>query len=222
MNTRIHSECTPECRHEQARPNGFLVQRTGTREQHEADIIAKAAGRRVAYLGALGEDYTPTWRVGGRPWQPAPSRNRDEGKQGKREIKAEYRPAVWTGNGRPGPVDFSRVAEEEAQVYPAPVLTSQMEPIEHVPGPVMLLKGHAERLGWISLRPRQSIGYVPHALHGTPGKNEKTLWCLKMLRGDRRAVAVRTDGSWSSLWTWSSEEFFARHATLEAFKEALR
>ncbi len=218
---KIH-ECTAECRHGPSRPNGFLVQRIGTREQHERDILTKAAGRRVDYLGELSPEHPAhVWRVGGKPFRlPERAERADEGKPSK--AGAIYRSAVWAGNGRPGPVDFSRPAEPEKQPYPQPALTSVMEPIDHVPGPVMLLKGYAERLGWISLTPRQSIGYVPHSLHGTPSKAAKSLWCLKMMRGDQRAVAVRTDGSWSSLWTWSSEEFFARHATLEAFKEALR
>jgi len=111
---------------------------------------------------------------------------------------------------------------EQRKPYPAPALTSAMPACDVVPGPVMLLKWHAECLGWICLSPRQSIGHVPHASHGTPSEKAKTLWSLRMMRGDRRAVAVRTDGSWSSLWTWSTTEFFSRHATLEAFREGLR
>ncbi len=106
--------------------------------------------------------------------------------------------------------------------YPASAHTSAMPPRDAVPGPVLLLKGYAERLGWVCLTPRQSIGHVPHATLGTPSAKAKTLWSLLMMRGDRRAVAVRTDGSWSSLWTWSTTEFFTRHATLEVFREGLR
>lgn len=216
----VHPECLPECTHGPARPNGFLVQRHGTREEHEAEILAKAAGRRVDYLGRLGEDYYPTWRVNGRPWKPTPGASRGEEKA-KREVKAEYRPAVWEGNGPPGPVDFSRPAEEEPQPYPAPALTSDM-PCEIAPSrPAQGVLSLAGSLGWAGVI-THAEGHVPHASWGTPGKEPKKSEAVRLARGTQRAVAVRVGGSWASLWTWSDTEFFRRHGTLEAFKEALR
>lgn len=111
---------------------------------------------------------------------------------------------------------------QEREAYPAPLHTSVMEPKDPTPGPVLLLKGHAERCGWQVLSPRQAIGFLPHATYGTPGKVAKTSWALKMMRGSRRAVAVQFGGSWLSFWTWSDQEFFRRYATLAEFKEALR
>lgn len=111
---------------------------------------------------------------------------------------------------------------EEREPYPAPLHTSRMAPKDPVPGPVLLLKGHAERCGWQALTPRQAIGFLPHAAYGTPGKEARVSWSLKLMRGGRRAVAVQSGGSWLSFWTWSDQEFFRRHGTLTSFKEALR
>jgi hypothetical protein len=118
-------------------------------------------------------------------------------------------------HGEPTPVLNRRL-------YPAPLHTSLMEPKDPIPGPVLLLKQHAERCGWQALSPRQAIGFLPHAAHGTPGKEAKVSWSLKMMQGSRRAVAVQSGGSWRSFWTWSDQEFFRRYGTLTEFKEALR
>jgi|ERR1044071_4109167 hypothetical protein len=106
--------------------------------------------------------------------------------------------------------------------FPAPTLTSRDEPIASLPGPVALLAAEAAGLGWKLAGPWQSIGHTPHSIRGTPSAKAKTLWAMRLQRGKQSAVAVRTDGAWTSFWTWSDEHFFQRHATLEAFKEALR
>lgn len=113
-------------------------------------------------------------------------------------------------------------AMEAREPYPAPLHTSRMEPKDQIPGPVLALKVLAERNGWQVLTPRQAIGHLPHATHGTPGEKPKVTWSLKLMRGSRRAVAVRVEGTWGSFWTWSDQEFFQRHTTLEAFREALQ
>lgn len=110
----------------------------------------------------------------------------------------------------------------EREPYPAPVLSSRDVARHPVPGPVAELRTYALDHGWTTDEPRQSIGYLPHATYGTPGKTAKTLWGLRMKRGNERAVAVRVDGMWGSFWTWSSTQFFTRHSGLGLFEEAIR
>lgn len=106
--------------------------------------------------------------------------------------------------------------------YPAPTLTSRMPPVDAAPAPLESLRAYAAAAGWRVGIPRQSIGHEPHATHGRPGEAPKVFWSCRFQRGPREAVVVRAGSAWSSLWTWSSTQFFRRHATLEAFKEALR
>lgn len=110
--------------------------------------------------------------------------------------------------------------EEARAPYPAPSLTSVMpyaQPASKPAAALLLLAGAHGWQGVITF----ARGRMPHSIHGTPGAAEKFSEALRLSRGDRRAVAVRMGGSWSSLWTWSGSEFFTRHATLEAFKGAL-
>jgi len=106
--------------------------------------------------------------------------------------------------------------------FPAPALTSRDEPIASPPDPVATLAVEADLLGWKVAGPWQSIGHTPHSIRGTPSAKTKTLWAMRLQRGKQSAVAVRTDDDWTSFWTWSDEHFFRRHATLGAFKEAIR
>jgi len=231
----IHPACTPECTHRQVPTlGGIIVQRPVDRDRmdYEADLIAWMWGNahrrqdltdRVEYLGIQGEGdgVRHTWRLGAKAWRPIRSASRDEGKTVKREIKTEHRPAVWLGNGEPvGPVDFSRVPEEIKADYPAPSLTSDQPYDQPSSGPAAGLLKHAMTLGWDGVI-TYARGHVPHATHGTPGKDAKFSEALRLQRGDQRAVAVRMDGSWTSLWTWSPSQFFTRHKTLEAFQGAL-
>jgi len=105
--------------------------------------------------------------------------------------------------------------------YPAPLLTSREPADMPVPEPVASLAEVARGFGWTVDQPRMSRGLVPHSTYGTPGKAPKTIWALRMYRGSRRAVATRWNDTWSSFWTWSPEQFFTRHDTLEAFKGVL-
>ena len=88
-------------------------------------------------------------------------------------------------------------------------------------GPAQDVLRLAHSHGWTGAI-TQARGHVPHATHGTPGKVAKVSDALRLTRGQQRAVAVRMGDKWESLWTWSPEQFFTRHASLEAFKEALR
>ena len=225
---RIHPQCERDCRHPAPVPNGFLVQRRGAREEYEPEILRKAGGRRVAYLGMLGphsgEEAWPacTWRVGGTAWKPAPrTPGVDEGKP-SRTTTIEYRREVWTGSGQPvGPVDFSRPAEPEPENFPAPLLTSEQDTEQAEPSaPARDLLAHAEQLGWTGTITRAE-GWVPHATHGRPSSKPKVSEAVRLSRGLQRAVAVRMGGSWNSLWTWSATQFFRRHATLALFRQEL-
>ncbi len=202
---------------------GRIVMRDASfdRMESEATLRRKNPGARVDYLGLTYEHPMHYWRVGGRKWEPLPATSRVEGKQVKREIKCEYRPEVWLGSGRPvDPVDFSRPPVVEERPFPAPTLTSGMPHEEPTSRPAAALLLLAQECGWTG-HITQARGHVPHATTGRPSAEAKFSEALRLARGSERAVAVRLGGSWTSLWTWSASRFFARHATLEAFKVAL-
>lgn len=95
------------------------------------------------------------------------------------------------------------------------------EPITTTPpGPVLDLALLADRHGW-STRITGSRGHVPHATTGRPSAAPKEMWAVRCARGERRAVAVREDGAWHSLWVWSAHEFFQKLRLLEDFRAAL-
>lgn len=231
----IHPYCTPECTHREVPDlGGVIVQRPAIdeRDEHEQQLwelffesgeSAPGLIRRIDYLGMLGSSdaLMHTWRVGGKKWRGVKGGTRVEGKTVKREIKADYRPEVWTGSGQPvGPVDFSRPTEPETGPYPAPTLTSDM-PLRQPPSrPARDLLTLAQTHGWNG-RITQAEGHVPHASWGTPGKSPKFSEAVRLRRGDQCAVAVRVGGSWASLWTWAPTQFFTPHKTLAAFQEAL-
>lgn len=231
----IHPFCTSDCTHRQVPDLGGIIVQSPVeldRVEAEAAWIAWFRGKglrdqsltdRVDYLGILGEGdgLAHAWRCGGKKWKPLPATVRTEGKQAKREIKYEYRPAAWLGSGEPvGPVDFSREAEPAKQPYPAPSLTSADPLRKPTSAPAAGLLRLALSLGWDGAI-TQAEGHVPHSTLGTPGKAAKFSEAVRLRRDDRRAVAVRMGGSWASLWTWSPDQFFTRHSTLAAFQEAL-
>jgi len=110
----------------------------------------------------------------------------------------------------------------ETQPFPAPLRHSDMSVLTlDVPRPVTDLEMYAMSHGWTT-RLTMSEGWEPHAIHGRPSASPKVKWAVRMQRGVERAVAVRTDGAWSSMWTWSTSQFFRRYGTLEAFKGAVR
>jgi hypothetical protein len=236
----IHT-CTSECSHDRVPDlGGFVVTRPMTVDGRDVDridaehylwdtffgedMLDQSLIRRIDYLGALGPDDSRmhTWRVGGKKWRGVRGDRTAEGRAGKREIKVEHRPEVWTGSGEPvGPVDFSRAAPEVIEAYPAPVLTSLDMPCSLPSQSARKLLELAHSLGWEGAI-TQAEGHVPHATRGTPGAGPKVSDALRLRHGLRRAVAVRMDGKWASMWTWSPEQFFTRHRLLEEFQEALK
>jgi hypothetical protein len=225
MIERVHPVCEPGCTHQQVPDRGGVIitaAQDKDRAESERFLAGKFPGKRIEFLGLSdAEDWhTQAWRIGAKPWRPMPSAERTEGKQAKREIKYLHRPAFWEGDGPPGPVDFSRPAEPELEPYPAPSLTSDTASPRVASKPASDLIMHAIRNNWAG-DITYACGYVPHATHGRPGAIEKFSEALRLSRGDQRAVAVRMGGSWDSLWTWSTSQFFTRHATLAQFREAL-
>lgn len=107
-----------------------------------------------------------------------------------------------------------------AQEFPAPLVTSrdgQHDAIPH-PDPVDDLASFARGHKWAT-QIAYSEGWVPHATTGKP-LGPKVMWSVRMVRsGGLRAVAVRTDDKWTSLWI--TGETWQRFATLAAFKERL-
>jgi hypothetical protein len=105
----------------------------------------------------------------------------------------------------------------EREPYPAPLLTSEMPaPGIEASGPARILAAVAARHGWTS-HITFANGYLPHAAYGTPSAKPKKSEAVRLSRGAQRAVAVRMDGSWVSLWTWGRDTFFTRSDGLEAF-----
>jgi hypothetical protein len=102
-----------------------------------------------------------------------------------------------------------------ADPYPAALVTSYDLTDQPAPDPVAGLVKTLTPFGWTA-ELTYAHGCMPHATHGRPGEPQES-WAVRLVRGGQRAVAVRLGGSWSSLWTWSTTEFFARHGTLEAF-----
>lgn len=106
--------------------------------------------------------------------------------------------------------------------FPRPRVTSRDGIPEYAakPGPVADLETYAQEHGWtVSLT--YSEGYEPHATTGRPSAKIKTKWAVRMVRGQERAVAVRTDAAWSSLWFWSPTQFFKESGGLTEFKRVL-
>lgn len=104
--------------------------------------------------------------------------------------------------------------------YPAPFVAAQQRPRGEWPAVVSGLYTLATEVGWEGTI-TYAVGHLPHATLGTPGDKPKQSWALRLRRGVRHAVAVRMGDAWSSLWTWSGDRFFTRHATLEAFMTAI-
>ena len=122
----------------------------------------------------------------------------------------------------PAPVDpkyYARKYPEPPQPYPVPLVTSADPRPAGVtePGPVLDLQMHAQMHGWMH-RTTYSEGYLPHASYGTPGRTAKKIWAVRLERNGSRAVAVRHDDSWASLWVWSRKRGRERVAGLEVFK----
>jgi hypothetical protein len=108
----------------------------------------------------------------------------------------------------------------QAMPYPASLLTSDDPYDGPTSRPAADLLKLALAHGWTG-RITYAKGYLPHAAYGTPSKVAKFSEALRLARGDRRAVAVRMDSSWESLWTWSATQFFIRYKLLDEFRAAL-
>lgn len=133
----------------------------------------------------------------------------------------------WGGHARPDPplncfpMRADLAPAETAPQYPAPLHTSNDSLPDIAPRPIADLAMYAAGLDWEYMI-TYAHGWVPHARLGTPGKAPKTSWAVRLRRGPFRAVAVRMDDSWASMWTWSDTDRFVHHRLLDAFKEALR
>lgn len=126
----------------------------------------------------------------------------------------------------PAPVKpefYARKYPEPAQPYPAPLVTSD-DPIPAgvtKPRPVADLEALARSVGW-NVRSTYAEGYLPHAAHGTPGKEPKRSWAVRLERNGSRAVAVRTEDVWTSFWVWSRERGRHRILGLDNFRADLK
>jgi hypothetical protein len=214
-----------------------MHQSQGTREELEPAVLALAADEPVFYLGiqgptragTSGDDPWPvhTWRIG----EAESAVNPDYVPQLKAEAKhrqdtAIFRREVWPGSGEPvGDVVMPPRAEPEIVLaFPEPVVPATVaeEFIARAPAVVNDLEAYAVAQGW-DIMITYAKGWVPHASWGTPNKGDaRESWGVRMRRGAFRATAVRMNGSWASMWTWSDTDFFVHHKTLGAFQEAIR
>lgn len=205
-----------------------LALEQGTRAELEPSVLALAAGEEVLYLGLRGESSTlaHTWRIGAyvNPVNPAYVPEPVDKPVHSRKDTAIYKRELYTGSGRPvGPVDFSRPEPEpERQAFPAPLVraTIEHEGMAVRPTPIAELDVLARAHGWETMI-TYAHGWVPHASYGTPSKEAKESWAVRLRRGAFRGAAVRMDNSWSSLWTWSDAERFTHHKALEDFVGAV-
>lgn len=109
----------------------------------------------------------------------------------------------------------------EPEPYPTPLHTSD-QPCGHpAPAPVSSLALLAGTHGW-EYKTTHAEGWVPHASWGTPSAEPKEGWAVRLQRGDQQARAVRVDGKWTSLWTWSPRRIMRRSALLDDFKALLK
>jgi hypothetical protein len=213
-----------------------MHQSKGTREELEPAVLALAADEPVFYLGiqgptkagTSGDDPWPvhTWRIGEAESAVNPAYVPEMRAQAKhRQDTAIYRQEVWPGSGEPvGEVTMPpREAEPVVVEFPAPLITSDMpwEGVASPPGPVTDLAAYAASCGW-DVMITYAEGWVPHASWGTPNKGgARQSWGVRLRRGAFRAVAVRMNGSWASMWTWSDTDRFTHHQSLTAFREAI-
>lgn len=142
------------------------------------------------------------------------------------ELRAAENGLPWGGPAVPDPplvcfpMPLSLDTRTDGEPYPPPLVTSD-DPLRCVaPGPVAELGKLAGLMLW-NVQITYSEGHLPHARLGTPSEKAKKIWALRMARGAQRAVAVRTDGSWTSLWTWSPQRMAARSRTLADFENQL-
>lgn len=228
MKRIVHPVCEPDCAHTPAKPNGEYVQHAITGDRDEIEAGLRATHESVVYLGILGpgrgDDKCEmhTWLVDGELPALLPARSRDEGRAGTREIKYEYRPAVWTGDGRPPSIDslFNQThTDPERVVFPTPEHTSEMPLPGPAPQPVAALVLYATLLHWDCVT-TYAKGNPPHAGHGRPTAVRES-WAIRMTRGTERAVAVRMGNTWSSFWYWSPTTFFRRSPGLDKFKAGI-
>jgi hypothetical protein len=105
------------------------------------------------------------------------------------------------------------VIEVKDGPFPAPVKLSTECTVRPLPAPVKAVADKASTIGWMT-RIQDSTGYMPHATHGRPGDKPVDVWAVRMRKGDRSAVAVRTGTSWDMLYTWSSDMPWTKHGTL--------
>lgn len=113
------------------------------------------------------------------------------------------------------------VAVLERPVYPVPRHVSTDPLPATLPKPVTDLLAYAVRHGWVGVI-THAEGNLPHATTGRPSAAVKVSDAVRLARGKRRAVAVRMDGKWESLFTFSNTEFFTRHRLLDDFRAALQ
>lgn len=199
----------------------------GVRGFH-AFVVADPVPGRATYMGIWGDGDYPVhvWDLDWTPWRPTV---RDDGERtivAREPVTDEQvqaiREAIQIVAAGPMPMSaYRRDPAPERAPFPEPLVSSRDGwRADVMPGPVHDLVALAESRGWITSEPQYAEGFTPHASHGTPSAKPKTSWAVRMRRGEMRAIAVRMDGSWTSLWVLGPDGM-ERHTTLGAFQEAI-
>jgi hypothetical protein len=114
------------------------------------------------------------------------------------------------------------VIEVKDGPFPAPIVrSSELERMpDRLPAPILAMAKRAQQAGWYT-HVQYSYGHQPHATHGRPGVQPVEIWAVRMRKGDRGAVAVKTGPTWDMLYTWSPTQPWTKYPNLEPFHAAI-
>lgn len=107
--------------------------------------------------------------------------------------------AEWDGLSTRFGIRAAAVSEA-APEYPAPLVTERLAMPGEVPATAVRAWEAAVAAGWRG-RITYACGYMPHAIHGTPGKRPKESIAVRLQAPDgRRVVGLWLDRAWEKGW----------------------
>lgn len=194
--------------------------------------VERSGGREISYSGLYGPDdhLVHSWLVAPdeRDYVLVPA-ERPAPKKAEPHKPGEYRPQVWTGDGR-GAWDPSVMArpviEGEAEPFPEPAVSSRDKILPDTrPRAVREMVEHLEKHRWTVALLQYAEGHVPHATHGRPSPSPRASWGIRAERGGAAAVAVYRAESNGKTWKWDTLYLiagrFLSYSGVTEFKEAV-